>query len=54
MIEFATLDSNFENKSTKTKPRVASAKPPLRKNKPQEDARPIKAQNVPKWKLQSE
>ena len=54
VIEFATIDSNFENKLTKTKPRVASARPPLRKNKQQEDARPIKAQNVPKWKLQSE
>lgn len=36
------------------KPRVSSAKPPLRVSNNKEDSRPVKAQNVPKWKQESE
>ena len=36
------------------KPRIASAKPPLVQNKDSIDNRPIKSNNVPKWKQESE
>ena len=54
VIEFKTIEN--DNQSTQAakparKPRVASAKPPLSKD---ENNRPIKAQNVPKWKQESE
>ena len=35
-------------------PRLTSAKPPLRVHHQNDDSRPIKAQDVPKWKQESE
>ena len=61
VIEFGTLDSQSASKSFKTsagvqrKPRVTSAKPPLTVNKNgKQEQRPIKQNNIPKWKLESE
>ena len=58
VIEFQTLESGTQMSSRTTaknlagnrKSRVTSAKPPLRVNGKNEDSRPIKVQQVPKWK----
>ena len=62
IIDFTSLSSQPDASGKQSqrsvrpvrKPRIASAKPPLVQNKDIGDNRPIKTNNVPKWKQESE